>query len=42
MDGVGIVHPGDTIVDLPGQSIVLRPDVAAAVMENEEKDQTGA
>jgi hypothetical protein len=42
MEGVGIVHPGDVIVDLPGQSVVLRPDVAAAVMEDEENDQKGA
>lgn len=34
LEGVGIVHPGDSIVDLPGQVVVLRPDTAAAILED--------
>lgn len=42
IEGVGIVHPGDSIVDLPGQTIVLRPDTAAAIMGDADEAAPGA
>jgi hypothetical protein len=36
MDGVGIVHPGDWLVDIAGQTLVLRNKTYKELLEREE------
>jgi hypothetical protein len=36
LDGVGVVHPTDWIVDIVGQSLILRDETYKALLEKEE------